>query len=75
MNSKKIPCGQKTEIYSRVVGYYRPIQNWNRGKREEFAHRKTFNMSKADAHGETVSSVSCVCRVDVPEDRAVAASA
>lgn len=29
-----------TEVYSRVVGYYRPIQNWNKGKVEEFSHRK-----------------------------------
>ncbi len=28
-----------TEIYSRVVGYYRPVQNWNKGKAEEFRHR------------------------------------
>lgn len=28
-----------TEVYSRVVGYYRPVQNWNRGKQEEFKQR------------------------------------
>lgn len=30
----------KTEIYSRVVGYYRPVQDWNRGKQEEFSLRE-----------------------------------
>jgi len=30
----------KTEIYSRVVGYYRPVQDWNRGKQEEFSRRE-----------------------------------
>lgn len=30
----------KTEIYSRVVGYYRPVQDWNRGKQEEFNLRE-----------------------------------
>lgn len=35
-------CGEKTEIFSRVVGYYRPVQNWNLGKKEEFKDRKTF---------------------------------
>jgi anaerobic ribonucleoside-triphosphate reductase len=30
----------KTEVYSRVVGYYRPIQDWNEGKREEFKERR-----------------------------------
>jgi len=32
-----------TEIYSRVVGYYRPVQDWNKGKVEEFSQRKTIN--------------------------------
>ena len=35
-------CGVKTEVYSRVVGYYRPVQRWNVGKKEEFKQRKTF---------------------------------
>jgi len=29
----------RTEVYSRIVGYYRPVQNWNKGKREEFSQR------------------------------------
>ena len=32
-----------TEVYSRVVGYYRPVQNWNEGKVEEFEHRRFFS--------------------------------
>jgi uncharacterized membrane protein YgcG len=35
-------CGRKTEVYSRVVGYFRPIQQWNAGKKEEFKNRRTF---------------------------------
>ncbi len=35
-------CGSKTEVYSRVVGYFRPVTNWNFGKREEFMERKYF---------------------------------
>jgi len=35
---------QLVECYSRVVGYYRPVQNWNRGKVEEFKERKEFDM-------------------------------
>jgi hypothetical protein len=31
-----------TEVYSRVVGYFRPVQNWNAGKKEEFKDRKPF---------------------------------
>ena len=39
-------CGRKTEVYSRVVGYFRPVANWNRGKKEEFKDRKTFDVTK-----------------------------
>jgi anaerobic ribonucleoside-triphosphate reductase len=35
-------CGAETEVYSRVVGYLRPVTQWNKGKREEFKKRKTF---------------------------------
>lgn len=34
--------GTETEIYSRIVGYYRSVRNWNKGKREEYRHRVTF---------------------------------
>lgn len=36
-------CGMKTEIFSRVCGYHRPIKNWNKGKQEEFKDRKVFS--------------------------------
>ncbi len=35
-------CGEKTEVYSRVCGYFRPVSNWNKGKKEEFRERKKF---------------------------------
>lgn len=35
-------CGADTEVYSRIVGYYRPVGNWNKGKREEYFERTTF---------------------------------
>ncbi len=35
-------CGQKTEVYSRITGYYRPIQNWNDGKTAEYHNRKEY---------------------------------
>jgi anaerobic ribonucleoside-triphosphate reductase len=37
--------GTKTEIHSRVVGYIRPVQQWNEGKEAEFEDRKTFDVS------------------------------
>lgn len=36
-------CGKKTEVYSRVCGYFRPVENWNKGKLEEFKDRKAYN--------------------------------
>jgi ribonucleoside-triphosphate reductase len=38
-------CGRITEIYSRVCGYFRPVSNWNRGKKEEFKERKSFKVN------------------------------
>ncbi len=35
-------CGSKTEIYSRITGYYRPVQNWNDGKLQEYANRTEY---------------------------------
>ena len=40
-------CGKKTEVYSRITGYYRPVQNWNDGKTEEFKERKTYELDKS----------------------------
>lgn len=37
-------CGSKTEVYSRITGYYRPVQNWNDGKTQEFKDRKVYNI-------------------------------
>lgn len=41
----------KTEVYSRVVGYYRPVQDWNRGKREEFEQREYVSIDPAGENG------------------------
>jgi len=46
-NHKCPECDAKCEVYSRVVGYIRPIENWNDGKRSEFGERVTFEMQKA----------------------------
>ncbi len=46
-------CHKPTEVYSRITGYYRPVQNWNVGKAEEFKERKTYDIphSKLTRHG------------------------
>lgn len=40
-------CGQETEVFSRCCGYFRPVKNWNKGKREEFKDRKMFDTELA----------------------------
>lgn len=42
-------CGEKTEVYSRVTGYFRPVANWNKGKQAEFADRKTYDVKRTAA--------------------------
>ena len=39
---KKVPC----EVWSRVVGYFQPIKQWNKGKKEEFRERKYYDLGK-----------------------------
>ena len=39
--------GTKCEVYSRVVGYLRPVQGWNKGKKEEFTLRRTMDVENA----------------------------
>lgn len=43
-NGTVVPAGRrtKTEVYSRVVGYLRPVSQWNKGKKAEWADRRTF---------------------------------
>ncbi len=40
-------CGRRTEIYSRITGYYRPVQNWNVGKSEEFKERREYDIASS----------------------------
>lgn len=52
--TRKVPC----EVYSRIVGYFRPVQNWNEGKKQEFEDRKVFRPASQDGSGvrETVGA-------------------
>lgn len=52
-------CGQPAEVYSRITGYYRPVQNWNDGKAQEFHDRKEYDIEKSEFCRE--------CRVSVPD--------
>ena len=40
-------CGENAEVYSRITGYYRPVQNWNAGKTQEYKERKTYDLENS----------------------------
>lgn len=40
-------CKEKAEVYSRITGYYRPVQNWNAGKTQEYKNRKVYDVEKS----------------------------
>ena len=54
-------CGNKTEVYSRITGYYRPVQNWNDGKSEEFKERKTYDIANSRLT-KAVQEKECACK-------------
>lgn len=47
MDNTKTVVRIPTEIYSRVAGYYRPVQNWNVGKQQEFSEREYFTIPES----------------------------
>ena len=51
-------CGAKTEVYSRITGYYRPVQNWNDGKLQEYANRTEYDMDHSSLKRPTRSVVT-----------------
>lgn len=48
LSVKGTPC----EVYSRIVGYFRPVKNWNEGKQAEFSERVPFEVKGGKFHGE-----------------------
>ncbi|MBR6594769.1 MAG: ribonucleoside triphosphate reductase [Clostridia bacterium] len=61
-------CGAVTEVYSRITGYYRPVQNWNDGKTQEYKDRKVYDIatsvlkvSHAVERPEAEDSTACDC--------------
>ncbi len=51
-------CGKETEVYSRITGYYRPVQNWNDGKLQEYENRKEYDIEKSSLKKPTSSMVT-----------------
>ena len=54
-------CGEVTEVYSRITGYYRPVQNWNDGKSQEFKDRKVYDIGRSKLTHEGVKKEACEC--------------
>ncbi|SHJ10909.1 ribonucleoside-triphosphate reductase class III catalytic subunit [Dethiosulfatibacter aminovorans DSM 17477] len=59
-------CGKQTEVHSRITGYYRPIQNWNDGKSQEYKERKVYDINNSSLNkdvkkAEPVKSLQFDC--------------
>ncbi|MDD6294589.1 MAG: anaerobic ribonucleoside-triphosphate reductase [Treponema sp.] len=48
--------GKETEVYARIVGYYRAVRNWNKGKADEFKQRKMFTIEASEQHIDSFST-------------------
>ncbi|MBO4573655.1 MAG: ribonucleoside triphosphate reductase [Clostridia bacterium] len=69
-------CGENAEVYSRITGYYRPVQNWNDGKAQEFKDRRVYKVEGAisDAREKYDDNCeSCVAHVQPEQTSAPAA--
>ena len=62
-------CGEKTEVYSRITGYYRPVQNWNDGKSQEFKDRKVYDIENSKL---TVKEATETCACEEENDAVLA---
>lgn len=51
-------CGARTEVYSRITGYYRPVQNWNDGKLQEYANRTEYDIANSSIKRPSTSVVT-----------------
>ncbi|HWQ51213.1 MAG TPA: anaerobic ribonucleoside-triphosphate reductase, partial [Terriglobales bacterium] len=49
-------CGHSAEVYSRITGYYRPVQNWNEGKAEEYRERRLYEPERSVIKGKSQES-------------------
>ncbi|MGN0399605.1 MAG: ribonucleoside triphosphate reductase [Blautia sp.] len=49
-------CGKKAEVYSRITGYYRPVQNWNDGKSQEYKNRTVYDISHSEYRNKKIAA-------------------
>ncbi len=60
-------CGEETEVWSRITGYYRPVKNWNAGKTQEYKDRREYNIGTSKlTHQGPVESYVEVSREEAP---------
>ena len=64
-------CGEKTEVYSRITGYYRPVQNWNNGKSQEFKDRKLYDVANSELKKKDGCSCGCEHSAEKAADNAL----
>ncbi|MCI8327920.1 MAG: ribonucleoside triphosphate reductase [Lachnospiraceae bacterium] len=57
-------CGEKAEVYSRITGYYRPVQNWNDGKTQEYKDRKLYEVKNSKL-SEVKANIITISRDEV----------
>ncbi len=62
-------CGETTEVYSRITGYYRPVQNWNDGKSQEFKDRKVYEIDKSRLRRSGISAEAAEESKAAPSER------
>jgi ribonucleoside-triphosphate reductase len=67
-------CGKPTEVYSRITGYYRPVQNWNDGKTQEFKQRRVYDIERSRFHPLSAAAVVAPSAAAAPEQKAAEAA-
>lgn len=63
-------CGNTAEVYSRITGYYRPVQNWNEGKTQEYANRTTYEVEHS-YHGKVLKETACSSEANVSSNKSI----
>ena len=63
-------CGKKAEVYSRITGYYRPVQNWNDGKSQEYKNRTVYDIAHSDFKIQTQMTAAPESDVRIQESDA-----
>ncbi|RDU24382.1 ribonucleoside triphosphate reductase [Anaerosacchariphilus polymeriproducens] len=61
-------CGERAEVYSRITGYYRPVQNWNDGKAQEYKNRQLYDIDNA-AYKPVRTNIVTISKDDVKVEK------